>query len=379
MLELAPSSTPTGGVAVILGTRPEIIKLSQIIFQLGEDAWVVNSGQHYDTTLSEAIFRGFGLPAPQYVLEGVGGLTRSEQFGRMFLQLDAIMRERRPDVVIVQGDTNTVSAGAQVANQHGIPVIHVEAGLRSFDRTMPEEINRMVVGAIADVHCAPTYVNVENLLAAGLDESVIHLTGNTVVEATLASLPDPARRMELLRQWGMRDRNYILATVHRPANVDDPARLSAILSSLASTELPVLMPLHPRTRARIAEFGLGDLLLPITVTPPVDHGDFLGLALHSRLLVSDSGGIQEECTVIKKPLLVLRDNTERQEAVEAGFARLAVPGPGLRGAVGDLAIDRILHKQLESRPSPYGDGRASTRIVDIARSYLPQGSRRDRL
>ncbi|MFI1963491.1 non-hydrolyzing UDP-N-acetylglucosamine 2-epimerase [Streptomyces pathocidini] len=361
---------PTGGAAVVLGTRPEIIKLASVIHELGEDAWMIHTGQHYDPMLSDVFFESLGLPTPAYKLTDVGGTTRPQQFARMLQHLDRIFTERQPEVVIVQGDTNSVSAGAQAANYHGIPVVHVEAGLRSYDRAMPEEINRQVVAALADVHCAPTQVSARNLRASGVPDEAIHVTGNTVVEATLRALPDATAITSLLDRFGLTDDSYVLATIHRPSNTDDPQRLKAILEELAHLELPVLLPLHPRTAGRIRDFGLTEILGDLIVCPPLDYTDFLGLASRSRLIVSDSGGIQEECTVIKRPVIVLRDNTERPEAIETGFARLATPGIGMRNAIAALLRDETLHRNLRHRPSPFGDGNASIRIARLARNYM---------
>ncbi|MER7515651.1 non-hydrolyzing UDP-N-acetylglucosamine 2-epimerase [Streptomyces sp. NPDC126499] len=362
------SKTPSGirDVAVVLGTRPEIIKLAPLIRLLGERARIVHTGQHYDSALSGTFFANFGLPQPHLLLDGATGpWGRGAQIGELTAELARAFVQDPPRVVVVQGDTNSTSAGAQAAQYCGIPVVHVEAGLRSGDRTMPEEINRLVVGVLADVHCAATEQAAANLLATGTAPERIHVTGNTVVEATLMSLPDPEERDRIAREHGV-DGPFVLATVHRPENTDSPERLRALLTALAGLGERVVMPLHPRTRAKVKQFGLEHLLDRIDVTDPVDHPTFLALADRARLLVSDSGGIQEEATVLKKPLLVVRTSTERPEAVTAGFSRLVEPGAPLQEAARAALDHPDAHDRLSATASPYGDGTASARIHALA-------------
>ncbi len=230
---------------------------------------------------------------------------------------------------------------------------------------MPEEINRQVTGVIADLHCAPTVIAAANLRAEGVPEERIRVTGNTIVEAVADSLPAPGDSLALLRRYGVTDGGFVLVTLHRPENTDDPGRLRLILAELGRLGLPVLFPVHPRTLRRAEEYGLRQQLAVLGAVDPVDHTTFLGLARHARLLVSDSGGVQEECTVLKKPLVVLRNSTERPEAVDAGFAILLRPGPGLGRVARGLIADTALAGRLAARPSPYGDGRAAERIVEL--------------
>ena len=235
---------------------------------------------------------------------------------------------------------------------------------------MPEEINRCVVGVLADLHCAPTGRAVANLLAAGVPAGKIVLTGNTIVEATLGMLPDDAAAREIVAGLGAESGAYVLATIHRPENTDDPDRLRSILDELSKLGLPVLLPLHPRTRAAAQRHGLTAALDRLRPIPPVDHRTFLALASLAKLLVSDSGGVQEECTVLKRPLLVVRNSTERPESIEAGFAQLVRPGPAI-GEIGrGLIADPQLSARLREIPCPYGDGRASERITARARRFL---------
>lgn len=343
-------------VAVVFGTRPEIIKLAPVIHALEGRARVIHTGQHYDNELSGQFLTQLGIGAPDEILTGIGGANRGTQIATAMLALTAAFERNRPKAVIVQGDTNAVSAGAQAANYLGIPVIHVEAGLRSYDRGMPEELNRIVTGALADVHCAATIHNAVNLEREGIIPASIAVTGNTIVEATrtsLASAPAAAPR----------NGRYVVATIHRPENTDTRAALERVLVGLNGIDARVVFLLHPRTRAAVERFRLTHLLDGLDVQPSPGHAEFLGLAQHSALLVSDSGGVQEECTVLDVPLLVVRRSTERPESIESGHAQLVTP---------DVDIARVANSVLSAprsamaASSPYGDGRAAVRIARIA-------------
>lgn len=359
-------------VAVVLGTRPEIIKLADVVHALGERAHVIHTGQHYDTAMSGAILRQAGIHA-DVVLDGIGGRGRADQVATGVAAIADELARTRPGAVIVQGDTNAVTAGAQAASYLGIPVVHVEAGLRSHDRAMPEEINRLVTGVLADVHCAATPHNAANLRAEGVPEGRIAVTGNTIVEATRRSLAHPGRPLETLLPAAVDPRGFVLATVHRPENTDTRAALRRVLTGLAAIELPVVLVAHPRTVAAARRHGLDPLLDALHVLEPVDHAEFLTLAAAARLLVSDSGGLQEEATVLGKPLLVVRRSTERPESVVHGFSRLVTPESDIAAAAFEVLDDERLAARLRTRPSPYGDGRASERIARIA-GLLAQGA-----
>jgi UDP-N-acetylglucosamine 2-epimerase (non-hydrolysing) len=359
-------------VAVVLGTRPEIVKLAPVIRLLGEAAFVVHTGQHYDETMTDVFFRGFGLPAPDVQLR-VGGLSRSAQIARALDGLDELFGRQQPDAVIVQGDTNATVAGALAANGRSIPLVHVEAGLRSFDRAMPEEHNRVVTDHLSDLLCAATPGNVGNLLAEDIPASRIVLTGNTVVEAVRSQLPRPRQREAVLEQFGVRAGRFVLATIHRPENTDDPAVLGAVLRELARCPVPVILPIHPRTRAAADAAGLSGHLSALRVTHPLDASTFLALAAECAVLVSDSGGVQEECTVLKRPLIVVRRSTERPESM-THFARMAAPGASLGAALQDLLEDvEVRHAELAEVPSPFGDERAAELIVKATRALVTRG------
>ncbi|MFI6639711.1 non-hydrolyzing UDP-N-acetylglucosamine 2-epimerase [Streptomyces sp. NPDC050504] len=361
-----PSPLPPRSVAVVLGTRPELVKLAELIRILGPAARVIHTGQHYDDELSGRFLTELGLPEPEF-LTGVGGSPRAGQIATALGALDALFAADRPHAVVVQGDTNAALSGALAANARSIPLVHIEAGLRSHDRRMPEEHNRVLIDRLADLLCAATPDNRANLLAEGISPARIELTGNTVVEAVQQQLPGADERRALLERHGLTPDGYVLATVHRPENTDDPAALGAVLTELAAVaaDLPVVLPLHPRTRARVEAEGLAPLLAGLTVLAPLGYGEFLALARHAALLVSDSGGVQEETTVLGRPLVVVRRSTERPEAMGT-FAELVSPGPELgRAARARLAEGRLGLRRLEAQRSPFGDGTASRRIAEL--------------
>ena len=355
-------SFPPRSVVVVLGTRPEIIKLAHVIRLLGPAAVVLHTGQHYDRGLSGTFLDAFGLGEPHAYL-GVGGETRGQQIGMAVRALDDQLSELRPAAVVVQGDTNTALAGGLAANAAEAILVHVEAGLRSYDRRMPEEHNRVLVDHVGDLLCAPTDVSRKNLLEEGIPESRIRVTGNTIVEAVHELMPDPSERAGLLDEHDLTSGGFVLSTFHRPENVDDSERFRTVLGELASLHLPVLLPLHPRSMARAEEHGLGDLLRAIRVIEPIGYREFLGLGAESAFLVSDSGGVQEEVSMYKRSVIVVRRSTERPEVLGT-FAELVEPGPGISDIAGQWTADIPgLHQRLASIPSPYGDGTASARIV----------------
>ncbi|MGI9643908.1 MAG: non-hydrolyzing UDP-N-acetylglucosamine 2-epimerase [Ilumatobacteraceae bacterium] len=358
-------------VAVVLGTRPEVVKLAGVIRLLGGAARVVHTGQHFDPNLSDVFFDDLGLSGPTAQL-AVGGATRSAQIGQAIVGLDELFTARRPQAVVVQGDTNAVLAASMAANALDIPLVHVEAGLRSFDRRMPEEHNRVVADHLADLCLAPTEVNRSNLEAEGITGQRVVVTGNTVVEAVEELLPSAEARKAVLDEHGLARGEFVLATIHRPENVDDPETLAAVLDQLASLPLPVVFSIHPRTGRRVSDFGLSDRLAPLTVIPPVGYPVFLALLAESAFAVSDSGGVQEEVSVLKRGVIVIRRSTERPEVVGT-FAELALPGPEL-GELGRRWSADVagLHARLADVPCPYGDGGASRRSVDALRRLLAE-------
>jgi UDP-N-acetylglucosamine 2-epimerase (non-hydrolysing) len=362
-----------GSVAAVFGTRPEIIKLSGIIKDLGNGVRTIFSGQHFDHLLSDIFFEELEIPTPDVML-AVGGKNRGQQIGELVLRLEEQFLAKLPAVVVVQGDTNTTLGGALAANALNIPLVHVEAGLRSFDRRMPEEHNRVVADHLADLCLAPTLHARENLLGEGIPDERIAVTGNTVVDVATRLLPGPEERAVLLSRLGLMPAAFILATLHRPENVDDPARLSSLLKQLADLDLPVLFPVHPRTRHQLDAFGVEGRAKEVEMMAPVGYKTFLGLAAECAFLVSDSGGVQEETSVVKRPALIMRYTTDRPEVVGT-FATVVHSPDDLPSVAGRLLADLDeTHKRLAEIPTPYGDGQASAECVRHITSMVDAGS-----
>lgn len=356
-------------MAVVFGTRPEIIKLAEVIRLLGDAAHLVHTGQHYDAELDSTIVAELGLPPARTRFE-VGGRSRGNQIGEATRLLDEHFKTAQPRAVIVQGDTNSTVAGALAANARQLPLVHVEAGLRCFDRTLPEEHNRVITDHLADLCCAPTQTSKTNLLAEGIPARRVLVSGNTVVESVTRMLPDLPARRSVVERWGLGPGPFAVATFHRSSNVDDAAILETILTELAELPLPVVFPVHPRTAERARRFGLTVLLEHLRTSPPLRRRDLLGLAAESAFILTDSGGIQEEASVLKRPTMVVRTSTERPEGLGT-FATLVPPGP----AMGEVARSWMkdlpaLHQGLATLPTPYGDGTASRRIVAATLALL---------
>ena len=353
---------PPKSVAVVIGTRPEAIKMAEIIRILGPAALLIHTGQHYSETLWRRVVRDLDLP-PHDLALAVGGSARSAQIGDAVARLgDAFRGARSVRAVVVHGDTNATLAGALAANAEDLPLFHVEAGLRSGDRRMPEEHNRVVVDHLADLCFAPTPAAYDNLADEGIPTERIQLTGNPVVEVARRLLPDAIDRQEACRRLGAEPGAYVLATLHRPENSDNAFRLTAILDDLRSLELPVVLPAHPRTR----EAAPSRTLDGISVIDPVCPRDFLALLAEARLTVTDSGGVQEEVSVLGRQALVVRRSTERPESLGA-VAELVEPGPSLRNAARRRLSEYHPFEGLPAR-CVYGDGRASTRITNAIAS-----------
>ena len=361
-------------IAVVMGTRPEIIKLAGIVQLLGDSALVIHTGQHYDRAMSQIFLDELGLRAPDHVL-ALGAMTRAEQIGRGTEQLAHVFERCAPRAVVVQGDTNSALAGALAANAVRTPLVHVEAGLRSFDRAMPEEHNRVLIDHISDLLAAPTTLAVDNLAREGIGGAAVVRTGNTVIEAVTRQLPPPHVRARRLTELGLSSGTFVLATIHRPENTDDVSVLETILRQLAALPLPVVMPLHPRTAAAVAGFGASALLEGLRIIEPIGGAEFLGLAAEAALLVSDSGGVQEEVTVLGRPLVVVRNSTERPEALEH-FAVMSSPRDIVEHATPYLTDNRAVLADLATRDSPFGDGSASRTIVDLIRTRFTVGCSR---
>ncbi len=351
-----------GSVAVVFGTRPEIIKLAGIVDLLGDRARTIFSGQHFDELMSRTVFEDLRLPRPSVML-AIGGQGRARQIGDLVLRLEAEFVGKRPAVVIVQGDTNTALAAAVAANALEIPLVHVEAGLRSFDRAMPEEHNRVVADHLADLCLAPTEQARSNLRAERIPDERIAVTGNTVVDVATRLMPTREQRERLLTDLSLDAGRFILATFHRPENVDHVDRLRTLIGHLKCLGLPVFFPVHPRTRKQMQLNGFEERTNGLATVPPLCYTKFLALAAECAFLLSDSGGLQEEASVVKRPVVVVRRSTERPEVLGT-FATLVTSLDDLP-AVADQLLRNLAdtHRRLEGLPCPYGDGHASLRCV----------------
>lgn len=349
-------------IVIVFGTRPEVIKLAGLVDLLGESAVLVHTGQHWDDSMSGVFLRDLGFGRPHHELT-IGGMSRGEQIGEATSGLARLIDRLQPDAVVVQGDTNSALSGALAANSCEVPLVHVEAGLRSFDRAMPEEHNRVLIDHLADLCCAPTETSAANLATEGIPSHRIVTTGNTVVEAVHRLVPTPKERTRLLCEYGVTPGGYVLATIHRPENTDRAA-LAGILATLVDLPVPVLFPVHPRTAQAVERDHLGPLLNRLPAMAPLPYETFLGLLAECGVCVSDSGGVQEEASVLGRPVVVVRRSTERPE-VQGIWATLAEAGPGLGGVVRDLLQNLpSVHARLERLSSPYGDGSASQRIAE---------------
>jgi UDP-N-acetylglucosamine 2-epimerase (non-hydrolysing) len=351
-------------ISIILGTRPEIIKMSPIIRECetqGHDYFVLHTGQHYSYEMDGAFFDDLELPKPQYNLD-VGSGSHAEQTARILTGVEKILIDTKPDLVLVQGDTNSVLAGALTAAKLYIDVGHVEAGLRSFDRRMPEEINRILTDHISEFLFTPTEKADVHLLSEGIDKRKIYRTGNTIVDAVHQNLTISENKADILKEMGLETKGYFLITAHRQENVDSPERLQKIISTLQKIQkeydIPIIFPMHPRTKKMIGQFNIADQ--GITILDPVGFLSFLQLESNARLILTDSGGVQEEACILGVPCVTLRENTERPETVEVGANQLA----GTDSAQIITSVANLLG-QTKTWPNPFGDGNAGKKILNI--------------
>jgi UDP-N-acetylglucosamine 2-epimerase (non-hydrolysing) len=360
-------------LVIVAGARPNFMKVAPLWNALSEDreftVTLVHTGQHFDDSMSGQFFRDLGLPEPNYHL-GAGGGSHAQQTAQIMKQLEPVLLERSPRGVIVVGDVNSTVAGALVAKKLGIDVVHAEGGLRSFDRTMPEEINRLVTDAISDVLLVTERSAVNNLVREGVAPERIHLVGNLMIDSLRKHL-SRAMQSDVRQRLGIADERYGLVTLHRPANVDDDRKRTEILEALSviAEELVLFWPVHPRTRARL-ESGSFPLSPKIRLLEPLGYLDFLRLQAESFIVLTDSGGIQEETTVLGVPCLTLRENTERPITIECGTNRLA-------GTTKD-SILQAWRTVLQTPPRgvlpPLWDGKAGERCRAVLSRYF-QGSK----
>lgn len=354
----------------VVGARPNYMKIAPLMEALkpvlGIRQILVNTGQHYDEAMSKGFLRELALPVPDRNLE-VGSASHAVQTAKVMIGFEQVCLEDKPDLVVVVGDVNSTMAASLVAAKLLIPIAHVEAGLRSFDRTMPEEINRIVTDRLADVLLTPSADGDENLKNEGVPAEKIHLVGNIMIDTLMRHLP-MARLDRIQDRVPVTERAYGVLTLHRPSNVDDPAILKQILAAIATIakELPIVFPVHPRTRERLKAFGVGDLLANVILTEPLGYIDFLSLTSHARIVLSDSGGLQEESTALGIPCLTLRENTERPVTVTQGTNRIV--GTHTQ-AILDGFADAIAHEHEKRRP-PLWDGKTAGRVAAVLTRFL---------
>ncbi len=352
-------------ILTVVGARPQFIKaapVSRALQAAGLDEFLVHTGQHYDANMSQIFFDELGIPQPDLNL-GVGSGPHGRQTGEMLIRLEEVMMAETPDLVLVYGDTNSTIAAALAAVKLNIPLAHVEAGLRSFNRTMPEEHNRVLTDHCADLLFCPTQTAVDNLTNEGVTRGV-HLTGDVMYDAALMFSDRAQRQSDVLARLGLVPKSYLLATIHRPHNTDYPDRLAGILEAFARLQEPVILPIHPRTRKKIADLGLdvGDLAARgVRIIDPVGYLDMLMLEQNARLILTDSGGIQKEAYFFRVPCITLRNDTEWWETLDAGWNVLV-----------GWDADKILHyvRALAPQGDPppiFGDGHAAEKIADLIR------------
>ena len=351
-------------VVTVIGNRPQFVKAAAVSDRLraGAHEVLVHTGQHYDDELSRVFFDELGLPRPDHQL-GVGGGTNTSQTARMLAALEPLLAAERPDVVLVYGDTNSTLAGALAGAQAGVPVAHVEAGMRSYDRTMPEELNRVLADHAAALLLCSSERAAETLRLERVAGDVV-VVGDVMVDVAHLLAPRARARAGALETWGVESGGYLLVTAHRAGNVDDPVRLARLVELLLAVPGPVVLPLHPRTRARLeATALLGRLDGRVRLTPPLGYLDFTALLLHARAVLTDSGGVQKEAYLAGVPCLTLRPVTEWTETVDAGWNTLV----DLDAAAAVAALERPLPAE---RPPLYGDGRAGERVVAALRAAV---------
>ena len=351
-------------VATVVGARPQFIKAASVSRALeerqGATEVIIHTGQHYDPSMSRVFFRELGIPEPSHHLD-IGSGSHGAQTGRMLEAIEAVLVSEAPDLLLVYGDTNSTIAGALAAAKLHIPVAHVEAGLRSFNRSMPEEVNRILTDHASDLLFAPTEAAVRHLEHEGIETSGIHLVGDVMYDAALHYARRAGDDSRILGDLRLEPASYVLATIHRAENTDVRTRLTAIFGGLArvAAEMPVVVPLHPRTRRALAQTRIDTSHL--TVTEPLGYLDMIELERNARLIATDSGGVQKEAYFHRVPCVTLRDETEWVELVEHGWNTLAPPTDA--AAVSGAILRRLNVRGREI--GLYGNGTAARAIVDI--------------
>ena len=357
-------------IILLAGARPNYMKVFPIWKELRRRGStltpaLVHTGQHYDPIMSDVFFKDFGMPQPDHFL-GVGSGPHAAQTAKVMIALEELFMSAKPAGLVVVGDVNSTAAGALVAAKMGIPVAHVEAGLRSGDRTMPEEINRLVTDAISDVLLTPSRDADENLLKENVPASKIHFVGNVMIDSLVQLLPKAAES-KILETLGVTRGKYVAVTLHRPSNVDDAARLLRIMKELESIaqSIPVVFPIHPRTKKMLEISNLKFQISNLRLAPPLGYLDFLHLQSSAALVITDSGGVQEETSFLGIPCLTVRPNTERPITITHGTNRLVDPDKeSLSGLCASAMSDRKQRPSIE-----FWDGKAAGRIVDVLEKW----------
>jgi UDP-N-acetylglucosamine 2-epimerase (non-hydrolysing)/UDP-GlcNAc3NAcA epimerase len=346
-------------IVTVIGNRPQFVKAAAVSRLLREhhQELLVHTGQHHDDELSAIFFTELEVPPPERELHISGG-SNTEQTGRMLAHLGPLLAVERPELVLVYGDTNSTLAGGLAAAQAHVPVVHVEAGMRSFDRRMPEELNRVLTDHLSDLLLCPSQTAVDNLAREGVSGRVA-LVGDVMVDVALLFQPRAKADERPLRDAGVRDGEFVLATAHRAGNVDVPERLRALVDLLLAIDAPVVLPLHPRTGARLDAAGWLDELQAaphVSLTPPLGYIAFTSLLTNARVVLTDSGGVQKEAYLAGVPCVTMRDTTEWVETVDAGWNVLV-------DLDRDAALAALERTPPAARPELYGDGRAGERVV----------------
>jgi UDP-N-acetylglucosamine 2-epimerase (non-hydrolysing) len=356
-------------ISIIVGTRPEIIKMSPVILECehcGSDYFILHSGQHYSYNMDKVFFEQLELPQPQYNLD-VGSDSQAEQCSKILIGIEKILMKEKPSVVLVEGDTNTVLAGALAASKLHIKIGHIEAGLRSYDRKMPEEINRVLTDHCSDFLFVPTEKSRQILLQEGISEEKIFITGNTIVDAVFQNIKLADKKVNILDDLGLKRYEYFLVTAHRQENVDNQKRFSDIIDGLKlihnKYNIPVVFPIHPHSQKKLLEFQLN--YEGLDLIEPVDYLNFLQLEKNAKVVITDSGGVQEETCILGTPCVTIRENTERPETLDVGSNVLSGTNP--------TKILECVAQMSENNKkwiNPFGSGKAGEEIIRILRERV---------
>jgi UDP-N-acetylglucosamine 2-epimerase (non-hydrolysing) len=353
-------------IHLIAAARPNFMKIAPLFHELKKRDWaepvIVHTGQHYDLNMSDIFFKNFGLPEPHIHL-GVGSGTHARQTGNVMIEYEKVLLDEQPDLVVVVGDVNSTAAVTMASVKLGVKVAHLEAGLRSFDRSMPEEINRLVTDVLADYLWTPSLDGNKNLEKEGVDRKKIFFVGNIMIDSLVMARKN-IEKLDVYSRFGCQRGEYGLVTLHRPSNVDDREVLVDLCNHLVdiSKKMPLIFPVHPRTMSKLEEFGIEGLkdAENVHLTEPLGYNEFMNLVFNSRLIITDSGGVQEETTFLKIPCITLRPNTERPVTVTLGTNQLCRP-EALCGMV-----DSILKGLFKKGSVPeLWDGRTAVRIADL--------------